>query len=572
MFDALFRKYKDQVLQPLTALAARFSPNMLTVAAFGVGLVCAGAAAAGQLGWAFGLWLCNRLLDGLDGAVARQQQRQTDLGGYLDILLDFVVYAAVPFGLALGQPTPLNLIALAGLLASFYINGASWMYLAAILEKRALGARARGEATTVTMPDGLVGAVATFLFYCAFFLWPAWLAGLFGVMAALVLITAGQRLAWALRHLAEPTPPPDRGRPAATGRRRFQVIVIGGGAAGLATAYHLQRRGLDFVVLEKDALGHVWGRHYASLRLNTLRAVSGLPGLPMPADYPDFPTGPQVSAYLRQYAARLCLPVLEGVTVQTAAYAGGWRLATSHGEFQAETVIAATGLWSTPHWPDLPGLEAFQGVCLHSRDYHHPCDFHNQRVLVIGAGNSGAEIAAELGAAGVATTVAVREGVTFVPRPRSALKMRLAAWFFRHAPAALAERFLRRPDFAALGLPRQPGSPLAAYPVVGFRLPEAVRAGQVRVRGAVEALTPTGARFADGAEAEFDAVICATGYRPTLDCLGAAVALDARGWPILDRGRSRQNPHLFCVGFDYPNTEGWLQAIGRSARLVVDQV
>lgn len=201
MFDYLFRQYKDVALQPLTRLAQHFSPNTLTVLAFVAGLACAAAAFYGTGWWVLALWLLNRLLDGLDGAVARARGKQSDFGGYLDILLDFAVYAAVPIGLALYQPALETLIALILLLGSFYVNGASWMYLAAILEKRAQGAAARGEKTTVVMPDGLIGAVATFSFYCAFCLWPAYLTPLFSVMAALTFFTAGQRLWWAWRNL-----------------------------------------------------------------------------------------------------------------------------------------------------------------------------------------------------------------------------------------------------------------------------------------------------------------------------------------------------------------------------------
>jgi phosphatidylglycerophosphate synthase len=103
------------------------------------------------------LWLFNRVLDGLDGMVARFHARQSDFGGYLDIVLDFVVYAAIPVGLYWGNPGATNTAALILLLSSFYVNAASWIYLSAILEKRAAGASARGELTSVTMPNGWWG-------------------------------------------------------------------------------------------------------------------------------------------------------------------------------------------------------------------------------------------------------------------------------------------------------------------------------------------------------------------------------------------------------------------------------
>ena len=133
--------------------------------------------------------------------VARAHARQSDFGGYLDIVLDFVVYAAVPIGLYLGSPGGVAAAALIVLLSSFYVNAASWIYLSAILEKRAVGAAARGELTTVTMPRGLVGGAETILFYTAFLLWPGLLPWLFTAMAAMVAVGVLLRLRWARRNL-----------------------------------------------------------------------------------------------------------------------------------------------------------------------------------------------------------------------------------------------------------------------------------------------------------------------------------------------------------------------------------
>ena len=202
MFDHTLRVYKDDLLRPLAAQLRRVSPNAITVLAMVIGMAAAGAAAQQWYWAALGLWLLNRLLDGLDGMVARFHDRQSDFGGYLDIVLDFVVYAAVPVGLYWGNQTGMNALALAFLLSSFYINAASWMYLSAILEKRSVGASARGEVTTVTMPNGLVAGAETILFFCLFLLWPDALCWLFSAMTGMVLLSVGQRLVWARRNLS----------------------------------------------------------------------------------------------------------------------------------------------------------------------------------------------------------------------------------------------------------------------------------------------------------------------------------------------------------------------------------
>jgi phosphatidylglycerophosphate synthase len=164
VLDHTLRVYKDDLLRPIAGQMGRISPNAITLLALVVGLAAAGAAALQWYWVALGLWLLNRVFDGLDGMVARAHARQSDFGGYLDIVLDFVVYAAVPIGLYLGNQSGANALALILLLSSFYVNAASWIYLSAILEKRAAGAGARGELTTVTMPNGLVGGAETILF------------------------------------------------------------------------------------------------------------------------------------------------------------------------------------------------------------------------------------------------------------------------------------------------------------------------------------------------------------------------------------------------------------------------
>ena len=201
MFDRYLRGIKDRWLAPLARmLGPGISPTTITWVAFGAGLGSAAAVLAGAMAWGLFLWIANRLLDGLDGTHARVHGRESQFGAYLDIVLDFVVYAAIPIAIAARQGT--QAMAFAGLLlvASFYVNAASWMYLAAILEQRHEGAAARGEPTAVTMPPGLIGGAETVGFYVAFFLWPAYQAWLFQTMAALVFVNVVLRLNWARLH------------------------------------------------------------------------------------------------------------------------------------------------------------------------------------------------------------------------------------------------------------------------------------------------------------------------------------------------------------------------------------
>jgi phosphatidylglycerophosphate synthase len=162
-------------------------------------LLASYAAYRGQYGWAFGLWYLNRALDGLDGLIARLHDGQSDLGGYVDIVTDYVIYAALPIGLVAGSPSNERYLALAFMLASFYVNSASWMYLAAILEKRF--AHTPDTDTTVVMPAGLIGGFETIIVYGVFLLFPSHIVWLFSIFGVLVFFTAFQRVVWAKRNL-----------------------------------------------------------------------------------------------------------------------------------------------------------------------------------------------------------------------------------------------------------------------------------------------------------------------------------------------------------------------------------
>jgi len=199
MFDSSLRRFKDQVGTPLARRMSRVSPIFISMLALVVGLLSAYTAYKNQYIWALILWILNRILDGLDGLIARLHQRQSDFGGYVDILTDFVIYAALPIGLVVGLPSADHYLALIFLLAVFYVNTASWMYLAAILEKRA--AHNTDTQTTIVMPAGIIGGFETIIAYGIFLLFPAYITALFSIFATLVFITIIQRLVWAKHNL-----------------------------------------------------------------------------------------------------------------------------------------------------------------------------------------------------------------------------------------------------------------------------------------------------------------------------------------------------------------------------------
>lgn len=205
MFDEQLRTVKVNMLAPLAKRYSRIHPLQFTVAAFTVGLLAAATAAVGNYWAALLLWLVNRVLDGLDGEVARLTGKQSDWGGYLDIVCDFVVYALVPFALAWSLGSPGALFAVAFLLLTFYVNAGSWLYMSALIEKR----RSSSEAplaqtlTSIKIPTGLIEGTETIVFYSLFLLLPAYAPYFMILMGFLVIITIFQRLSWAESQLQD---------------------------------------------------------------------------------------------------------------------------------------------------------------------------------------------------------------------------------------------------------------------------------------------------------------------------------------------------------------------------------
>jgi phosphatidylglycerophosphate synthase len=203
MFDRALRTTKDRALEPAARLATKIvGPLPLTMASAACCVGAGLAAAQGRRWLALALWLGGRTIDGLDGTVARLRHATTDLGGYLDILLDTVGYAAVPLGVAWQVDERATWMAVALLLGSFYVNAISWAYLSAVLEKRSRGAATTGESTAVTMPPGLVEGAETIVMFSGFLVWPQHAAIWFVAMAIAVGLTVVQRIVFAARELA----------------------------------------------------------------------------------------------------------------------------------------------------------------------------------------------------------------------------------------------------------------------------------------------------------------------------------------------------------------------------------
>ncbi|HEX4575623.1 MAG TPA: NAD(P)/FAD-dependent oxidoreductase [Gemmatimonadales bacterium] len=356
---------------------------------------------------------------------------------------------------------------------------------------------------------------------------------------------------------------------------RLPVVIIGAGPAGLAASQQLQEHGVPHRVLERGGtVGQTWASLYDSLRLHTGKHMSSLPGLAFPRTAPLFLPRCEFWEYLRQYAQHFALPITTDCTVERVTPADGrWTVHTSRGPYDASVLLIATGIVANPTHPQFRGQERFAGAITHSVEYRRADPYIGRRVLVVGVGNSGAEIATELARAGVQVTIAVRSGANVVPLTLAGLPIQYIAYWVRKLPRAAQERavaLVRLLSELRRGppvLPRSAHSPLDAIPVIGFHLVDAIAAGLIDVRAGVVELTPEGARFSDGTAARFEAIICATGYRAALGPLGPLIRLDARGFARRrDRVVSLDQPGLYFVGHNYDATGG-LYNINRDSRL-----
>jgi putative flavoprotein involved in K+ transport len=349
------------------------------------------------------------------------------------------------------------------------------------------------------------------------------------------------------------------------------VYVIGGGPGGLAAAYALRARGVRAVVLEKaDRVGASWRRHYDRLHLHTTRRLSGLPGLPMPRRFGRWVSRDNVVRYLEKYAEVHELEIVTGVEVsrvERSADGTGWLLyATGGRELTGGAVIVATGYNHTPHVPDWPGRETYRGELVHASQYRNAKPYAGRDVLVVGIGNTGAEIAVDLVEGGAERVrLAVRTAPHIVRRSRAGWAAQYTGVLVRHLPVALVDRLakpmakLSVPDLSAHGLAR-PDTGLysrvneGSIPVQDVGLIDAVRKGRVEVVGAVEGFEEGKVALADGSRIEPDAVIAATGYRRALEGLvGHLGVLDGRGKPVVHGPHSPKNASgLYFTGFTNP--------------------
>jgi putative flavoprotein involved in K+ transport len=349
---------------------------------------------------------------------------------------------------------------------------------------------------------------------------------------------------------------------------RHEAIVAGAGPAGLAAAAVLRTRGFEVLVLERsEAVGARWRSRYDGLRLNTMRTLSTLPGLRMGLRVGRYASRDDFVAYLERYAEHHRLAIRFGTALERVGHAEDrlWRLETSAGPMSARYVVVATGYDSVPIIPDwATDADSFPGELIHAGEVRSPAKYSGRDLLVVGAGNTGVDLAGHLLAAGARVTVSMRTPPNLFPRDFLGLPLQPNAIVLDRIPAFIgdavgfASQRIMFGDLTRYGIPRAPEGFQTKWrrQLVGAAVDDgfvsALKAGRTRVVACVERLDGEEVVLTDGTRLRPDAIICATGYRRGLESLvGHLGVLRPDGLPIAHRGAPEHPaaPRLYFAGF-----------------------
>ncbi|PCI45384.1 MAG: dimethylaniline monooxygenase [Moraxellaceae bacterium] len=347
------------------------------------------------------------------------------------------------------------------------------------------------------------------------------------------------------------------------------VLIIGAGAAGLAAAYELKQLGISVSLIEKAALiGAPWRGRHEQLCLNTHRDLSNIPGLEMPKSYPIFPTRDQFIRYLEDYIDFLDVPIEFGIeaTKIAAQPQGGYVVTTSKGQTEARHVVIATGSDHQPYTPEWPNQAEFKGELIHSGEFRHAKHYRDKSILIVGAGNSGVDIANHLAKESIKPSwMTVRKnGAWIAPKDIFGIPLQPIARFAQGFPPvildvamALLERILLG-DLRKLGLPR-PSKGAATRQIEDNQVPSlddgfiaSVKKGLFSFVPEISAFTTEGVELVDGQTLNPDVIICATGYRLGLqELVGTMKVLNIKGVPTFLADEScSAHPGLWFFGLN----------------------
>lgn len=363
-------------------------------------------------------------------------------------------------------------------------------------------------------------------------------------------------------------------------------LIIGAGPGGLAVAGCFTRDHLSYMMIEQtQQVAHSWHHHYDRLHLHTVKELSYLPYKPYPSDFPKYISRHQFAEYCDAYAREFQIKPHFGQEASSIRREGDhWQVDTTDGNhYRVDRVIIATGFNRKPYSPRWSGMDDYQGTLIHSREYQSGADFRGKKVLVVGMGNTGAEIAADLAEQGAMPSISVRGPVNVLLRDPFGRPVQKTAIMLAKLPNWLGDGIGRLTtaitvgnlEKYGLGKPKMAPSEqlrvLGQTPVIDVGTLPLIKQGKIKVLPEVQAFTTKGVRC-NSEVYGFDAVILATGYRAAIEDFleDTSGVFDERGVP---RGwKVPQQPGLYFVGYDCYTPGGLLYVIRRDAMKVAAEI
>ncbi|NND05022.1 MAG: NAD(P)/FAD-dependent oxidoreductase [Saprospiraceae bacterium] len=368
----------------------------------------------------------------------------------------------------------------------------------------------------------------------------------------------------------------------------IENLIIGAGPAGMAVAGRMSKKGIPYQMIEQgNHPGERWHHQYDRLHLHTIKELSHLPHLSFPDDYPRYIPKDLLIKYFQQYAITFGIkPNFNVKVLHIEQINSDWRVQTDGGiHFLCKHVILATGANRVPVYPSWEGMSRYEGRIIHSRHYRNPEGFEGQAVLVVGMGNTGAEIALDLAEQNINVAISVRSPINIVPRDVAGRPSQLTGKMLEKVPFSLGDllgslfRNLVVGNLNKYGLKSSPLSPAAQLrktgktPVIDIGTVDYIKQGKIQIKPNIVKFTSDGVLFADGTKTSFDAVILATGYRPMLDELlgDSSGLLNKHGVPTSAIGQGKHRG-LYFVGFDQYQMGGILGTIREDSKKVVKHI
>lgn len=365
-------------------------------------------------------------------------------------------------------------------------------------------------------------------------------------------------------------------------------LIIGAGPAGLGLAGRLRKAGIDFEIIEKsNHVANAWHNHYDRLHLHTVKQLSNLPHLPFPEDYPLYVPREKIVEYFDNYAATFDIKPHYGLSVNSVKKQGKeWLTTTESGQtFKSQNVIIATGVNRVPNVPSWEGQENFKGSIIHAKDYKNAKPFLGKKVMVIGMGNTGAELALDLSEHDCETYISVRGPVSIVPRDLNGRPVQLTSIQLAKLPFGFGDwlgNFIRGiylGDLTKYGLNAPKLSPVKQLkltgktPVVDIGTVNQIKAGKIKVKSEIQSFTANSVQFKNGEELPIDAVVLATGYRANVeDFIADTTGLlnnDNLPKQAIFEGK---NKGLYFIGFDNYKLGGILGIIQSESLTITEHI